>query len=75
MVGSLPPKKKSALIREARNYSFDFLKWKRNYELRKHWLIYTKKTCPRDHVSVKKEYIGRTKRRTFYCEKCQISYR
>jgi len=75
LVGGLPPSKKSALIREARNYSFDFLKWKRIYELRKHWLIYTKKTCPRDHVPVKKEYIGRTKRRTFYCEKCQILYR
>jgi len=74
LVGSLPPNKKSALIREARNYSFDFLKWKRIYELRKHWLIYTKKTCPRDHIPVQKEYIGRTKRRTFFCEKCQIFY-
>jgi endonuclease-8 len=74
LIGKLAPKQKSALIREARRYSFDFLKWKRNYELRKHWLIYTKKTCPRDHVPVKKEYLGKGKRRTFFCDKCQVLY-
>ncbi len=74
-VGKLPPKIRSALIREARIYSFDFLKWKRGFELKKHWQIYTKKTCPRDHTVVLKEYLGITKRRTFYCEKCQKLYR
>jgi endonuclease-8 len=74
IVGKLPPKLKSALIREARNYSLDFLKWKRKFELKKHWLIYTKKICPRDYAPVYKEYIGETRRRTFYCEKCQILY-
>jgi endonuclease-8 len=75
IIGKLPPKQKSALIREARKYSFDFLKWKRNFELRKHWLIYTRKTCPRDHTQVKKEYLGAGRRRTFYCDKCQVLYR
>lgn len=74
LIGKLPPRKKSALIKEARNYSFDFLKWKRKFELKKNWLIYTKKACPRDHYPVLKEYIGKTKRRTFFCEKCQIFY-
>jgi endonuclease VIII len=74
LVGKLPPKLKSALIKEARNYSLDFLNWKRKFVLKKHWLIYTKKICPRDHAPVHKEYIGQTKRRTFYCEKCQILY-
>jgi endonuclease-8 len=74
IVGKLPVKQKSALVREARKYSFDFLKWKRNFELRKHWLIYTKKTCPRDHIPVKKEYLGQGKRRTFFCDKCQVLY-
>jgi endonuclease VIII len=74
LVGKLPPKIKSALIREARKYSFDFLKWKREYVLKKHWLIYTKKTCPRDHLPVIRKHLGETKRRTFFCEKCQILY-
>lgn len=75
LVGKLPPKIKSALVREARNYSFDFLKWKREYVLKKNWLIYTKKTCPRDHIPVIRKHIGITHRRTFFCEKCQILYR
>ncbi len=29
LIGKLPPKLKSLLIKEARNYSFDFLKWKK----------------------------------------------
>jgi endonuclease-8 len=75
LVGKLPPKLRSALIKEARNYSFDFLKWKRGFVLKKHWLIYTKKTCPRDKVPVLKEYLGHTGRRTFFCNKCQILYK
>ncbi len=74
LVGKLPAKIKSALIREARNYSFDFLGWKRDFVLKKHWLIYTKKICPRDKTPVTKEYFGINKRRTFYCPHCQVLY-
>ncbi|MER3497466.1 MAG: endonuclease [Chitinophagaceae bacterium] len=45
-VGKLPPRKLTELINEARNYSFDFLEWKKQYFLKKHWLVHTKKTCP-----------------------------
>jgi endonuclease VIII len=75
LVGKLPAKLKSALIREARNYSLDFLKWKRAFVLKKHWLIYTKKICPRDKDIVYKEYLGTTQRRTFFCPTCQKLYR
>lgn len=74
LVASLPPKQLKLLIGETRNYAFDFLEWKKQYELKKHWLIYTKKTCPRDHVPVIKEYMGNGKRRTFYCTTCQVLY-
>lgn len=43
IVGALPSKQLNELIKEARNYSFDFLEWKKNYVLRKHWLAHTKK--------------------------------
>jgi endonuclease-8 len=74
MVGALPTRQLGELVKEARNYSFDFLKWKKEYVLRKHWLIYTRKECPRCHVPVKKAYFGDTKRRTFFCDECQIKY-
>lgn len=74
LIGKIPPAKIKALISEARNYSFDFLEWKRNYELKKHWLIHTKKTCPRCKIPAIKKYCGKTKRRTFFCNNCQKKY-
>ena len=75
LVGALPPRKLSEMIREARNYSFDFLHWKKAYELKKHWLAHTKKICPRDGaplIGVAK--LGKRQRRAFYCEVCQVLY-
>ncbi|MGZ3910764.1 MAG: DNA-formamidopyrimidine glycosylase family protein [Flavisolibacter sp.] len=74
LVGSLPLKKLNGLIREARTYSFDFLQWKREYTLRKHWKVHTKKTCERDGDAIVKEYLGKTNRRTFFCNTCQVWY-
>jgi endonuclease-8 len=73
-VGALPPRKLTELIHEARNYSFDFLAWKREYVLKKNWLAHTKKTCSRDEGKIYKEYLGRTQRRTFFCNNCQKLY-
>lgn len=71
-IGALPTKQLNDLIKEARNYSFDFLKWKKEYTLRKHWLAHTKKTCARDGDKIIKEYLGKTQRRTFFCNTCQV---
>jgi len=73
-VGALPTKQLNDLIKEARVYSFDFLKWKKEYTLRKHWLAHTKKTCARDGDKIIKEYLGKTQRRTFFCNTCQVLY-
>lgn len=72
-VGDLPPAKLKLLIKEAQQYSFDFLKWKKENTLKSHWLIHTKKKCAKGHV-VKKEYLGKTKRRSFFCTTCQKLY-
>lgn len=74
-VGALPPAKLTALIKEARNYSFDFLEWKKEYTLRKHWLAHRKTICARDESKIKKEYLGKTNRRTFFCKTCQVLYK
>ena len=73
-VGALPTKQLNELIKEAKNYTFDFLKWKNAYVLKKHWLAYTKKICPRCNIPFIKKYSGRTKRRTFFCTNCQVLY-
>jgi endonuclease-8 len=73
-ISDVPPRKLTELINEARNYSFDFLKWKKVYQLKKHWLVYTKKKCKRDGHDIIKKYSGATKRRTFFCPACQVNY-
>ncbi len=72
--GNLPAELLEKLIDEARIYSFDFLEWKKKYVLKKHWLAHTKKICPRCHIPLIKKYAGTTKRRTFFCNNCQVLY-
>lgn len=74
LVGNLPPKKLSALIFEARNYSFDFLRWKKEYVLKKNWLAHTKKICPKCGEPLIKKHTGMSNRRSFFCEKDQELY-
>lgn len=74
-VGAIPPRKLSELIKQARQYSFEFLEWKKAFVLRKHWLAHNKRECPRCHVPFKMKYLGTTDRRSFYCERCQVKYR
>lgn len=73
-VGKLPPRLLTALIRETRTYSFEFLAWKKEYTLKQHWLAHTKKICPRDEIPFEKQYLGKTNRRSFFCPKCQLLY-
>jgi len=72
-IHAIPLSKLKLIITEARQYSFDFLEWKKAFTLKKHWLVNTRKICPLGHP-LKKEYSGKTKRRTFYCLICQKLY-
>jgi endonuclease-8 len=73
-VGALPPRKLGELVKQAREYSFEFLAWKKAYVLRKHWLVHNQGRCPRHDIPLKRAYLGKTNRRSFYCEKCQKLY-
>jgi endonuclease-8 len=71
-VGDIPAKKLTELVNDTRDYAFDFLEWKKEGTLKKHWKAHTKKICPRCDIPLIKEYLGKTNRRTFYCTNCQI---
>lgn len=73
-IGALPETKLQELINESVNYSFDFLCWKKEFTLKKHWLAHAKKMCPRDNVALVKKHLGKTNRRSFYCTICQYLY-
>jgi endonuclease-8 len=74
-VGALSDAKLREMIKEARNYSKEFLAWKREGVLKKNWKVHTKKVCPRDGQPLKKEYLGALKRRSFFCASCQKLYK
>ncbi|HNP21676.1 MAG TPA: endonuclease [Panacibacter sp.] len=74
LVNKLPAAKLKEMISESRIYSFQFLEWKRNNELKKHWLAHTKKLCLRCKLPFIKKYTGVKKRRSFICENCQVLY-
>ncbi len=74
LTGKIPKLKLSKIIREARTYSFEFLAWKKKYELKKHWLAHTKTVCLRCNSPIIRKYTGVKKRRSFFCENCQVKY-
>ncbi|MCL1635674.1 endonuclease [Luteimonas sp. SX5] len=74
-VGALPARKLSEMIAQAREYSFDFLEWKKAFVLRKHYQVHTRTICPR--CSARLQYrakLGTRQRRSFFCGHCQRLY-
>lgn len=74
LIGNLPPKKLKEIIAEARNYGFDFKKWKKANVLRKHFQIYHQKNCPICGAEVIKKDTGKSKRTSFFCQNDQKLY-
>ena len=73
--GALPARKLAELVAQAREYSFDFYRWKKAYVLRKHYQVHTKSTCPRDGTKLSyRKQLGQAKRRAFWCDTCQRRY-
>lgn len=75
LTDKIPTASLKKIIKEARNYSFDFLKWKKQHELAKHWQAYDQKECERCKLPMHTEYLGKGKRITFYCSNCQELYK
>jgi len=72
LVSALNNRQLKSLVDAVRSYSFDFYRWKKIYQLRKHWLVYSKKVCPRCNLTLIKKNTGKRNRRSFFCKNCQI---
>jgi len=68
-IGALPAAKIRDLVKQARQYSFEFLEWKKQYVLREHWLAHNKRDCSRCNIPYTKAYLGKTNRRSFFLRK------
>ena len=73
-VSKLPQGKLRGLVKQARQYSFEFKQWKLAFELKKHWLVHNRAVCPRCNIKLHRAHLGLTQRRTFWCERCQKRY-
>lgn len=73
-IGNLPSDKLKEMISEARNYSFDFKRWKKANVLKKHFQIYHQKKCPKCGAEIMKKDTGKGKRTSFFCKQDQKQY-
>ncbi|RYZ75153.1 MAG: endonuclease [Proteobacteria bacterium] len=70
-IEDLTPKALRALVKDARDYSLQFYKWKKANVLKRNWLIFRKKKCPECGKPVTKRQTGKLKRVSFYCTREQ----
>jgi endonuclease-8 len=73
-VGALPAARLKEMVRETRKYSFDFLRWRKDGVLKKHWLAYLQKMCLRCNLPFHKGDFGKNKRSSYYCSNCQEKF-
>lgn len=73
-VKDIPATKLRELVKQARQYSFEFKQWKQASVLKQHWLAHTRRICPRCRIPLQKAHLGLTRRRSFWCERCQKRY-
>jgi endonuclease-8 len=69
--GKIPPKKLEELIEYLVQFSADFLKWKQKGTLLKHLKAYEKDLCPRNHIPFHQKDTGKSKRHSYFCDRCQ----
>lgn len=75
LVKDLPEKKLVYLIESVVNYAFDFLEQSKKGTVKDEALIYGKKKCPKDKSDLIIEEMGKVKRKTYVCPKCQKLYK
>jgi len=73
-LGALSAYKLRELVAQARVYAFEFLAWKKAHVLAEHWLVHNRGRCPRHGIPLQRAYLGKTRRRSFFCLRCQKLY-
>lgn len=74
LVKDIPEKKLDFLLKTVLSYSQEFLELSKTGGVKKEALVYGKKTCPKDKTELTVEVMGKVKRKTYVCEKCQKMY-
>lgn len=75
IVKAIPEKKMSFLLKMVVDYSEEFLNLMKTGNVKEEALIYGKKMCPKHKIELVVEEMGKIKRKTYVCEKCQKLYK
>jgi endonuclease-8 len=70
-VKDIPLRKLRELIRLAREFSFQFYRWRKRFVLRKNLVIYQRSTCPGSETKIIRKITGKRARRSYICPECQ----
>jgi len=74
IVIKIPAAQLKAIVHECREYSFDFLQWKKKNELKKHFEVYQQKTLRNTDHKVTKKDTGTTRRSSYFQAEMQELY-
>lgn len=74
LCGKIPVDKLEELSKEVIAFSKEFLKYGKNHHLGDRLQAYGRDECPRNHIPFHKKDTGKTKRGSFFCDKCQVLY-
>ena len=75
IVNAIPEKKLIFLLKMTVDYGEEFLNLLKTDGVKEAALIYGKKTCPKHKSELLIEEMGKVKRKTYVCEKCQKLYK
>ncbi|MBC7712218.1 MAG: endonuclease [Rhizobacter sp.] len=70
-LSSIKKKDWPKLVDAVHEYMWNFYKWKKEYQLRRHWQVYKQHKCPLCNEKLVSAKIGKFERRTYYCENDQ----
>ncbi len=59
------------IVKTARDFSYQFYEWRKEFVLKKHYQIYRKSLCPICQEKICKKKTGSRKRVSFFCLNCQ----
>jgi endonuclease-8 len=71
IIDAIPEKKLIFLLKMVVDYSEEFLNLMKSGNVKEEALIYGKKICPKDKKELLIAEMGKIKRKTYVCEKCQ----
>jgi len=75
LVGKVPTKNMNMMLKDVVKKSFEYLQWEHDDRPEGFLKIHQKKICPIHETALASETLGKSKRNTEYCEKCQKLYK